>query len=179
MPKKERICRVCAGKMQMVCRDYPFQESGLDNVILKGVEVLVCRECGSVAPRIPRLNDLMRTIAVAVVAKPSELSGPEVRFLRKFMDETIEHFARKLGMDRSHLSRIENESLGISRQTDRLVRALVLLHKPELMEKMERLGRTERVLQQWEEIEPEAKKVRIDVAHSSHEYSYALEPMAA
>jgi transcriptional regulator with XRE-family HTH domain len=121
----------------------------------------------------------MRTIAVAMVAKPYELTGPEVRFLRKFMDETIEGFARKLGIDRSHLSRVENESLGISRQTDRLVRALVLLHKPELLEKMARLGRTESVLKQLEDIKPEAERVRIDVASLTNEYSYDLEPIAA
>jgi transcriptional regulator with XRE-family HTH domain len=114
-----------------------------------------------------------------MIAKPSELAGPEVRFLRKFMDETIEHFARKLGIDRSHLSRIENGSLGISRQTDRLVRTLVLVHKPELLEKLARLGRTESVLKQLEEIKPKAEIVRIDVASSAHEYSYDLESTAA
>jgi len=179
MPKTHRTCRACGGKMQLARSDYQFKESGLDNVILKDIEVLVCKQCGSVVPRVARLNDLMRTIAVAVVAKPYELTGPEVRFLRKFMDETIEHFARKLGIDRSHLSRVENESLGISRQTDRLVRALVLVHRPELLEKMARLGRTGSVLKQLEDIKPEAEKVRIDVASLTHEYSYDLEPMAA
>lgn len=179
MPKTMRTCRTCGIEMQLLRKDYQFKESGLDNVILKDIEVLVCNQCVSDVPRIPRLNDLMRTIAVAMIAKPSELTGPEVRFLRKFMDETIERFARKLGIDRSHLSRVENESLGISRQTDRLVRALVLIHKPELLEKLARLGRTESVLQQLEEITPEVKKVRIDVANSKHEYSYDLEPIAA
>jgi YgiT-type zinc finger domain-containing protein len=179
MPKTQRICRACGGEMRLTRSDYQFKESGLDNVILKDIEVLVCKQCGSVVPRVPRLNDLMRTIAVAMVAKPYELTGPEVRFLRKFMDETIEGFARKLGVDRSHLSRVENESLGISRQTDRLVRALVLVHRPELLEKMARLGRTESVLKQLEDIRPEAEKVRIDVASLTHEYSYDLEPVAA
>lgn len=179
MPKTRSNCRACCGEMQLVRKDYHFKESGLENVILKDIEVLVCRKCGSEAPRIPRLNDLMRTIAVAMIAKPFELTGPEVRFLRKFMDETIEGFARKLGIDRSHLSRVENESLGISRQTDRLVRTLALVHKPELLEKLARLGRTESVLKQLEEIKPEAERVRIDVANSAHEYSYDLEPMAA
>ena len=179
MPKIQRTCRACGGETRLIRSDYQFKESGLDNVILKDIEVLACKQCGSVVPRVPRLNDLMRTIAVAMVAKPSELTGPEVRFLRKFMDETIEGFARKLGIDRSHLSRIENESLGISRQTDRLTRALVLVHKPELLEKMARLGRTESVLKQLEDIKPEAERVRIDVASLTNEYSYDIEPVAA
>lgn len=179
MAHTQRRCRACAGDMQLVRQDYQFQESGLDNVILKDIEVLVCKHCGSIVPRIPRLNDLMRTIAIAMIAKPSELAGAEVRFLRKFMDETIEQFARKLGVDRSHLSRVENGSLGISKQMDRLVRALVLLHRPELLEKMTRLGRTESVLKQLEDIKPQPERVRIDVANAAQEYSYELESIAA
>jgi transcriptional regulator with XRE-family HTH domain len=121
----------------------------------------------------------MRTIVVAIIAKPSELDGAEARFLRKFMDETIEQFARKLGVNRSHLSRVENGSLAISKQTDRLVRALVLIHKPELLEKMARLGKTEIVLKQLEEIQPLPQRVRIDVASATSEYNYDLEPVAA
>ena len=163
----------------MLHKDYQFKESGLDNVILKKIEVLVCRQCGCVVARIPRLNDLMRTIVVAMIAKPSELQGTEVRFLRKFMDETIEQFARKLGVNRSHLSRIENGSLAVSKQTDRLVRTLILVHKPELLEKMSRLGKTETVLKQLEEIQPQALRVRIDVASATSGYNYDLEPIAA
>lgn len=179
MPHTKRSCRACNGEMQLVRRDYPFRESGLENVLLKDIEVLVCGQCGSSAPRIPRLNDLMRTIVVATIAKPSELDGAEVRFLRKFMDETIEQFARKLGVHRSHLSRVENGSLAISKQTDRLVRTLVLVHKPELLEKMARLGKTEAVLKQLEEINPQPQRIRIDVASAAHEYNYDLETVAA
>jgi len=175
----QRCCRACAGEMQLLYKDYQFKESGLDNVILKNIEVLVCKQCGSIVPRIPRLNDLMRTIVVAMIAKPSGLEGTEVRFLRKFMDETIEQFARKLGVNRSHLSRIENGSLAVSKQTDRLARTLVLVHKPELLEKMSRLGKTETVLKQLEEIHPQAQHVRIDVANATREYNYDLEPVAA
>lgn len=179
MPQIQRICRACAGEMQLVRQDYHFKESGLDNVILKNIEVLTCQQCGSIVPRIPRLNDLMRTIVIAIIAKPSELEGTEVRFLRKFMDESIEQFARKLGVDRSHLSRVENGSLSISKQTDRLVRALVLVHKSELLEKLTRLGKTEVVLKQLEEILPHPSRVRIDVASSTNEYNYDIEPIAA
>jgi putative zinc finger/helix-turn-helix YgiT family protein len=179
MTQTHRSCRACAGETQLLRQDYQFKESGLDNVILKNIEVLVCKQCGSIVPRIPRLNDLMRTIVVAMIAKPSELEGTEVRFLRKFMDETIEQFARKLGVNRSHLSRVENGSLAISKQTDRLVRALVLLHKPELLEKMNRLGKTEIVLKQLEEIQPLPQRIRIDVASATDEYNYDLEPVAA
>jgi YgiT-type zinc finger domain-containing protein len=165
--------------MRFLRRDYPFKESGLENVLLKDIEVLVCGQCGSAAPRIPRLKDLMRTIVVGLIAKPSELDGVEVRFLRKFMDETIGQFARKLGVHRSHLSRVENGSLAISKQTDRLVRTLVLVHKPELLEKMARLGKTAAVLKQLEEIKPQRQRVRIEVAGAAHEYNYDLETVAA
>jgi len=179
MTENGRKCRTCGGEMRIRRQNYHFTESGLENVILKQIEVLVCEQCGSLVPRIPRLNDLMRTIVIAMVAKPSELEGGEVRFLRKYMDETIEQFAAKLGMNRSHLSRIETGALSISKQTDRLVRMLVLVHKTELMEKLARLGKREAVLKQLGEIQSEAQRMCIEVAESSSEYNYDLEPVAA
>jgi hypothetical protein len=55
----------------------------------------------------------------------------------------------------------------------------VLLHKPELLEKMARLGKTEKVLLQLENIAPQPQRVRIDVANATHEYNCDLEPVAA
>lgn len=41
----------------------------------------------------------MDTISAALIAKPFELEGREVRFLRKSIEANIENFARKLGID--------------------------------------------------------------------------------
>jgi hypothetical protein len=44
---------------------------------------------------------------------------------------------------------------------------------------MARLGKTEIVLKQLEEIQPLPQRVRIDVASATSEYNYDLEPVAA
>src|SRR5947209_16449448 len=119
-------CLECGGALRAVRKDYPFAESGLSNVILKNVEVLVCDRCNTETPRLPRLNDLMRTIALAVIAKPYALEGQDVRFLRKFLGLTNEAFAAILNIDKSHLSRVENGATPVSATADRLVRLIAL-----------------------------------------------------
>lgn len=48
---------------------------GLSNVLLKDIEVVICSGCKGESPRISNHDDVMRTIAVALVAKPHELAG--------------------------------------------------------------------------------------------------------
>ena len=126
-PQKVRLdCLECGGALRVTRKDYQFDESGLDNVILKNLEVLVCDRCKTETPRLPRLNDLMRTIALAIIAKPYGLEGQDVRFLRKFLGLTSEAFAAILTVDKSHLSRVENGATPVSATADRLVRLIAL-----------------------------------------------------
>jgi putative zinc finger/helix-turn-helix YgiT family protein len=128
-PKQQKLkidCLECGGALRAVRKDYPFAESGLNNVILKNIEVLVCDRCETETPRLPRLNDLIRTIALAVIAKPYALEGQDVRFLRKFLGLTNEAFAAILNIDKSHLSRVENGATPVSATADRLVRLVAL-----------------------------------------------------
>lgn len=177
MTKKERRCE-CGGRADIVRKDYRFTESGLGNVWLKDIEVVICRTCASEAPRIPSHDDLMRTIAVAIIDKPSELAGDEVRFLRKYLGKHIGQFAQMLGMDRSHLSRIENRALAISRQTDRLVRTVALVYDPSLTAKLKQLGRQSAILERLREIEPEATPVQMQLGLGGRGYTYSLKTAA-
>jgi YgiT-type zinc finger domain-containing protein len=177
MTGNAEICHECGGSIQRLRKDYCFVESGLDNVVLRDIEVDVCPECGD-SPRIYRINEVFLAIAAGLIAKPFELSGKEVRFLRKTLEVGIEDFARKLGVDRSHLSRVENGALAISRQTDRLVRTLALLHRPELMEKLTALDIREVVLKRLEEIKPEAATVIVELKQTPSGYSFELEQAA-
>ena len=123
---RNRICTECGEMLRNERRDYHFTESGLNNVVLKDVEMLVCDKCGIQIPRLPRLNDLMSTIALAIIAKPYKLEAQDVRFLRKFLELSSERFAKILNVDKSHLSRVENGSLPVSDMADRLIRLVVL-----------------------------------------------------
>jgi hypothetical protein len=96
MQAKQRVCRECGGKDNVVRKGHRFIESGLNNVFLKDIEVVVCSGCNE-SPRIPNHDDLMRTLAVALVDKPYELAGDEVRFLRKYLGEQASRLPRCSG----------------------------------------------------------------------------------
>lgn len=116
----------CGRRLRLVRKAYQFAESGLDNVVLKNLEVLVCDRCKTETPRLPRLNSLMRTVAVALITKPYKLEGQDIRFLRKFLGLSSEAFAALLDVDKSHLSRVENRAMPVSATADRLVRLVAL-----------------------------------------------------
>lgn len=178
MKRKQRVCRECGGNARIVRKDYRFRESGLNNVYLQDIEVVVCAKCKGESPRIPNHDDLMRTIAVALIDKPFELAGDEVRFLRKYLGEGSIAFAQMLGIDRSHLSRVENGAMAISKQTDRLVRTVALVREPSLLDKLRRLGRYQAILERLSAIEPETNPVRVQLGHAEDGYTYALKVAA-
>jgi putative transcriptional regulator len=154
------------GGMKKVRRNYVFKESGLSNVILKDIEVLECQKCGTASPRIPRLNDLMRTIAIAIVGKPGALTGEEVRFLRGYLQKPAHEFARTLSINPSHLSRIENGSMKVGPQTDRLIRLTALIFGEGLLEKFHR-----QVAQHFQEpVKKTRTKVEVEPETGKYEY---------
>lgn len=178
MKGKQRVCRECGGNAKIVRKNYRFTESGLNNVFLKDIEVVLCAKCKSESPRIPNHDDLMRTIAVALIDKPFELAGDEVRFLRKYLGEGSIAFAQMLGIDRSHLSRVGNGAMAIRKQTDRLVRTVTLVSDPSLLDKLKRLGSYQAIWERLSAIEPETNPVRVQLDHAEEGYTYALKTAA-
>ena len=65
-------CSNCGAGARVVRGTYRFTESGLENVKLRGIDLIKCPKCKNVDPIIGRLNDLMRLLAVAVIAKTEE-----------------------------------------------------------------------------------------------------------
>src|ERR1700737_4542350 len=111
--------------------NYLFRESGLSNVVLKGIEIVKCDECGNQDPVIPRLSEVINVLASATVRKPRPLTGEDIRFLRKQMDMTGETFSQFLGIDKTTLSKWENNQIPVGANSDRLIRAVVLGLGPE------------------------------------------------
>jgi hypothetical protein len=93
----------------MVRGDYEFKESGLRDVVLLDIELVKCGECGNVDPVLFRLEELMHLVAVAVLQKQYRLEGEELRFLRKHSELTQEEFAKLLHVDKTTLSKWEND----------------------------------------------------------------------
>ena len=81
--RQPEMCGNCGAAVKFVNSDYPFAESGLKNVVLAGIPVAVCRACGNQDVEIAALEEVLRRIALEVIAQPHRLSGDEIRFLRK------------------------------------------------------------------------------------------------
>jgi transcriptional regulator with XRE-family HTH domain len=160
---------VCeCGETSIVVRgDYLFLESGLDNVVLRKVKLLKCNQCGSMTPLLSKINQLTQIIASALVLKPSELTGKEIRFLRKYIGLTGEQFGRKLGLTKEHVSRIENEKLPVGAQTERLIRYVSISADPDLQGEMSQL------LELLDAIKNEPQKERIEINPVTGSFEYA------
>jgi len=122
-------CIECGGTMKTRRENYRYDTSGLP-VTLTGVEVSRCPKCGAQEVAIPRIEDLHRVIALAVISKTSRLAPQEIRYLRKFLDWSGAQLARHVGVDVSTVSRWENGQQAMGPVADRLLRMIVGCRQP-------------------------------------------------
>jgi DNA-binding transcriptional regulator YiaG len=123
-------CIECGAELKTkVVKEYAYDESGLDNVMLLGIEVSRCKN-GHEEVSIPRIEDLHRTIAMELVNQPIKLRGGEVRFLRKCLGYSGVAFAPMMGVSPETLSRWENDKEPIGSIADRLLRMMVHSRAP-------------------------------------------------
>jgi putative zinc finger/helix-turn-helix YgiT family protein len=104
---------------------HKFKESGLDNIVLHGVKQYRCHFCGEVIFDFGDVNQLNRLISNTLIRKKDLLTGQEIRFLRTHIGYSSEMFARILGLDKTSLSRIENNRAKVSTQVNMAVRFAV------------------------------------------------------
>jgi len=123
---KKAQCSACGGDAEIARGTWNFTQSGLKRVVLDGIEIIRCGNCGNEDPIIPRINDLMKVLAWAVIRKPYRLEGEEVRFLRKYLRMTQDEFSCLLHVDKTTLSKWENNEDPVGDQSDRLIRAIAL-----------------------------------------------------
>ncbi|MFY9561336.1 MAG: hypothetical protein WAQ52_13970 [Terriglobales bacterium] len=103
-------------------KPYHYVGSGLTNVYLVGVKYWVCSVCGKQAAEIPSLNQLLASIARAVVEKKSPLVGEQVRYLRKRLSKRSKDFAALIGVTPERYSAMEASNLPLAEGRDKLVR---------------------------------------------------------
>lgn len=117
-------CPSCVTKKPMKSEliTHSFKESGLDHVILHGVKQHRCLQCGEVLFDFGDIHQLNRLIADTLLRKKDLLTGQEIRFLRTHIGYSSEMFARIIGLDKTSLSRIENERAKVSNQVNMSVR---------------------------------------------------------
>ncbi len=119
-------CPTCGKEMKTRIRDYEYAESGLKNVVLKGITVHECKECGEVLPEIQNVKQVHNWIAEYLVKKQSPLTGQEFRFLRKQLGMSANELAEFLGVTPVTVSRWENGKESLGPQSDRLLRAFFI-----------------------------------------------------
>lgn len=123
-----RLCRACSkSELSTSKENYLYSECGLPHVVLVGIDVRRCPECGHHEPILPRVTELHRTIALALVRKPSRLVGAEIRYLRKYLGWSGVDLAKRMGVDPATVSNWETDKDPIGAPSDRLVRVLVVI----------------------------------------------------
>ena len=118
-------CFVCGSRMKTKRENYRYDAVGLPGITLQGVEVSRCGKCGEYEVAIPRIEELHRSIAQAVISKKERLTPAEIRFLRKQLGWTGAEFAGHFGAARETVSRWENGSAPMGPTADHLLRMIV------------------------------------------------------
>lgn len=160
--RTETVCSNCGGVAKVKVGKYRFEESGLKDVFLMGIELIKCQKCGNVDPVIPAINQLMQFLVIAVAAKPCKLDGQEIRFLRKYLKMTGDQFSAVLGTDKTTVSKWENDEQDRGERADLLIRAVVMALGEGLSQYSERVVRGFPAIEGvWRElryeIDPEAR----------------------
>jgi putative zinc finger/helix-turn-helix YgiT family protein len=122
-------CSKCGASANLVTiPEYHFTASGLDNVYLHDVKAYRCPNCGNGDVMLFATEKILQTIAKGLIEKRSELTGKEIRFLRKRMQMTAEELGSIMGVDKATISRWENGVQDMGKQSDRLLRTLAMIY---------------------------------------------------
>ena len=101
-------CRCGKGRMEETI--LPERIEDLGGVVVKlinAVHVYKCNECGEGEIEIPDLWGLTRAAAMARALMPVQLSGSEIRFMRRALDMTQQEFAGAMEITVETVSRWE------------------------------------------------------------------------
>jgi len=100
---------------------FHFVDSGLDHVYLVGIQYFANPD-GTFAAEIPAIKQLMKLIARDILLSPKDLTGKEVRFLRKRLGKKASEYCTYLGIGPEMLSRVENGNTKVSIQVQKLAK---------------------------------------------------------
>lgn len=118
-------CPTCGETLHKSKTDYKYVESGLSNVILKGIDIYTC-DCGEEFIEIPHADMLHARIADAIVTKSTSLSAQEFKFLRKQLGYKAKEIASIFDVSHVTVSRWENETIKIPPTIDKLIRLVYI-----------------------------------------------------
>lgn len=107
--------------------DYHYQESGLDNVVLVGLEACI-DDIGEDVITIRNINGLHRAIVQGIAEKITGITGSELRFVRTELGFTQSELAIALSKDAQTIGRWERNEHPIDSTAETLVRIMALQH---------------------------------------------------
>jgi len=120
---------------------YRYAESGLDNVIIEGVQFLA-DDAGEDCVTIPNINGLHKAIAYGIVSRRSGMTGRELRFLRAEMGMTQAELATMVHREPLAISRWERGECPVDSNAEAVIRvyAVQKLELPEDLDVREIAG---------------------------------------
>jgi DNA-binding transcriptional regulator YiaG len=111
--------------MESKMSEYRYTESGLDNIVIRGVS-FVADDAGDDVIRIPNVNGLHRAIALGIVTRKAMMNGREMRFLRTELGMTQAELAAIIHREPLTVSRWERGETDIDANAETLIRLLVI-----------------------------------------------------
>ena len=105
--------------------DYQYTECGLPNVIIENAKI-VTDDAGEKVVHIPKVNQLHKEIARAIVKQISPMSPAELRFLRTEMGLTQAELAKFVHRDEQTIRRWEQGKHPMDPAAEALVRVATL-----------------------------------------------------
>jgi transcriptional regulator with XRE-family HTH domain len=115
----------------MVRRDYHYTESGLPNVILANTPLHVCTQHGVQAVILRGIDRIHGDIRRALLDRKMPLTGPEIRFLRKYNRWSQAELAARLGVHKITVAKWETGALAVSVANQQRLRSESLSAGPE------------------------------------------------
>ena len=107
----------------MLPMPYHYAESGLDNVYIYNLPVIIDAN-GENTIYIKKINILHKAIANGIISKQGLIDGKEIRFLRTEMGYTQAQFSELLGKEAQACGRWDREENSIDKTTDSLIRCV-------------------------------------------------------
>lgn len=121
-------CTMCESKKNLKPKieNLKYEVSGLDNILVHGVKVYHCDNCGERYLQYGNHEEIDAAIAEALLKKQKALTGKEIRLLRRWKGYSGQRFARLLNTSAAHLYRIEAKNSSANDKFDRLVRLAII-----------------------------------------------------
>jgi YgiT-type zinc finger domain-containing protein len=161
-------CSQCGKRTKPRRGNFPYKLIGTP-VVLKNAQSVECQRCGMRELAIRDKRRLMDAIAFAMAGQPWRLRGSDVRFLRDYLGMTGLAFGKLVQVEPETLSRWEHDRQEIGKNTDRLIRFVVIGGSPELRKNMQ--GFMARYLKLTDRAAPKGAHIEIDPATMKYEYS--------